>query len=898
MTGFERPGWPLRLAPCAGLLAVLACGGEPTQPPSILDPDLSERDLRRALGVPDGAERVLVLSQSSHLDIDWKSTFDQYYEERVETIFEDAIAVLTAEPDSFYSVAEMAFLSKHLEGHDAAPWRAHAGTGHVRVVGGALTTPDTLLPTAEALTRDYLLGSIVAEEQLGARPRAAWLPDSFGHSPTVPDLLAAAGFDAVGFGRADGGRHTYEVLVDGLDPIAPGVVTTASVLRDMGTADFVWRGPGGGDVLAHYMPVSEYCQGDTIDLAGFAIGGDRLGVERDDDPMFVMDKIAQYVDELTPYVLTPYLFVPVGCDFQPPRPLLVQYAAWWNERRYPDTGVWVATATFEDYMRLVSFHRDALPVLERDIVPVWTGFYSTRPRIKRAARAAAESLAGVEPFLALIDAESDTLAAAWRSVALANHHDWITGTAKDDVVADEQLPLLVEASSVAEDAWSRTLVALSARVGTQAAGAGAVVVVVNPGPRDHSAIVTVPMEEGTGPLLATAGGASYPAQRVAEGQVAFLAGDVPAFGWRTFSVQAGSGATAPVAATVDTEVATLVTGALEARFARDADGWALASLAVDGEPLLGGASLEWIVYSDTGGLYRIGSERADCSADEFAEIAVVRMTSLSLVESGPARAVLRGAATVDGIDVVVDFVAAAGADRLALRVTGAAPTDRTIMLRARPAGDELAMGVAGGAVSRPLAHRYTPSLWPAVTWVARGPLAVHLTNATGVYGGPEGTLEWVVFRNATSEGSCDNLGPSGTDDAEQTLEYSLGRRDPAAGGASELAASMQLARPMRATTVDRHAGDLPDTGRLITVDGASVVATALKPASRGSGLVLHLVRPGAGDADLALRPGVLPWSTVTRPDLLERDDVAVGDVGADGITVPISAALTALRLTP
>ncbi|MBZ0235041.1 MAG: hypothetical protein K8M05_22125, partial [Deltaproteobacteria bacterium] len=454
---------------------------------------------------------MLVLGQSSHLDINWHVTFDTYYETLVEPILVDATQLLDAEPAAYYAVAEMAFVAEHLARHDGERWRRHAASGRMRVVGGAMTTPDTLLTTGETLARDYLLGSLVAERELGVRTRTAWLPDSFGHAPTVPDVLAAAGYTAVGFGRADGARHAYEVQVDGLEPIAPGVDSTAAMLRDLGSADFVWRGPGGGEVLAHYMPVRQYCHGDAIDLDGVTFAGTRLGVEHDDDPGFVRDRIAGFIAELTPYQRTPYLFVPVGCDFQRPRPRLVEYARWWNEERFEATGVWVAVATFEDYVRLVGFHRDALPALARDITPVWTGFYASRPRIKRVARAAAEALAGVEPFLAFVRPGSEALAPAWHDVVLSNHHDWITGTSTDAVTADEQLPRLEAALAVADGAWRDVLDALAARVDTLDLPAGVAVTVVNPGPVERTDVVELDAAL-TGPLVARAGATRSPAQ--------------------------------------------------------------------------------------------------------------------------------------------------------------------------------------------------------------------------------------------------------------------------------------------------------------------------------------------------------------------------------------------------
>lgn len=884
-----------------GAAVVLLAGcGQDRRRPSVLDPNNTERDLREALGVPTDAERVLILSQSSHLDIDWKETFDQYYQDHVEQVFLDAAAILDRDPDAFYSVAEMAYLARHVELHGAGTWPRHVESGHARIVGGGMTTPDTLLPTDEALIRDYLLGTMFAEQQLGARPHAAWLPDSFGHSPTVPDLLSAAGYTSVGFGRADGARHSYEVIVGKLDPIMPGVVTTASLLRDLGSADFVWRGPGGGEVLAHYMPVREYCQGDTIDLAGFALGGVRLGIDHDEDPEFVRTRIAEYIDQLTPYQRTPYLFVPVGCDFQAPRPKLTEYARWWNESEYARTGVWVVAATFEDYMKLVAFHRDRLPVMERDINPVWTGFYASRPRIKRAARDLVESLVGVEPFLALVGLDTNELAPAWHTAVLANHHDWITGTSKDSVVTDEQVPQLAAARASADTAWQRVLDALAPRVDTSAAPTGEVVVAVNPGPVARDEVVEVALADPTaaGPFHAQDGDRALPAQVIAPGRVAFLAAAVPAFGWRTFSIDAGAapGATA----TLGADTAELATGQLDARFVHDADGWTLHSLVVGGTELLAGASVVWIVYSDSGGQYRIGSERPDCPDGLFFEEAQVRIETLTLVEAGPARVTLRGTATIDDRPMTIDFIASAGSRQLVMRVTGSAALDRTIMLRVQPAAadDALVMGVPAGVVTRPLEHVYKPSLWPAVTWVARGELAVHLAQSTAVHGTSAGALEWVVFRNALSEPGCDDVGPSGTEDVETTVELSLGRRDRVTAGAADLAASLALTRPLRAVATDRHAGDLQASGQLVGVEADTVVATALKPASRGDGYVLHLLRFGTEPATVRIRRGALPWSATTRPDLLERDDSAFGQPTADGATVTLDAALTAVRLRP
>src|SRR5262249_39750049 len=156
-------------------------------------------------------------------------------------------------------------VQKHLAAHpeEEAPLRALAVSGALRVVGGGDTSPDTLLPELEMLVRDYLHGTRMAEQVLGARPRAAWLPDSFGHAATAPDVLAALGFESVFIGRIDGAPTVYETLINHSAPARPG--SSAALLQSLGSADFFWRGAGGGKVFAHWQPSGVYCTGDDLD---------------------------------------------------------------------------------------------------------------------------------------------------------------------------------------------------------------------------------------------------------------------------------------------------------------------------------------------------------------------------------------------------------------------------------------------------------------------------------------------------------------------------------------------------------------------------------------------------------------------------------------------------------
>ncbi|ORX61679.1 hypothetical protein DM01DRAFT_1316510 [Hesseltinella vesiculosa] len=58
--------------------------------------------------------------------------------------------------------------------------------------GGTWVEMDTYMPGGEALCRQFLLGQRFFEQQFGKRCKVFWLPDSFGYSPQLPQLLRLA----------------------------------------------------------------------------------------------------------------------------------------------------------------------------------------------------------------------------------------------------------------------------------------------------------------------------------------------------------------------------------------------------------------------------------------------------------------------------------------------------------------------------------------------------------------------------------------------------------------------------------------------------------------------------------------------------------------------------------
>lgn len=419
-----------------------------------------ERALRRRLGIPDDAERVLVLGESSHWDPNWLYTSEEYYRRRIERILDEVLCVLEREPRRVYSIEAVFFLRLYWERRPErrALLRQLLSERRLQLTGTGITTPDTVIPSTESILRDYLLGQEwLRRNDLGAEPRLAYLPDDFGCSPALPAILAALGFDRAALTRIDG---MYFVGADFRLPSSyplPG--SSAHLLtNELRTQDFVWRAPDGSEVLCHWNAFT-YFQGDMLAHLGIIRWmGLTLGV-----PWRTGRHIASRVDglvrQLAPLSRTPYLFCPIGCDFNGPIADLVSLIDRYDRTYFEDTGTWVVDAGMDDYLDLVECRRDQLPTLELDPNPYWMGFYASRPNVKRLSNRITRKLVLAEKLS--FDAEplapeaAARLDEAWDLVALINHHDLVTGTSPERVFLEEQLPWLQRADALADAALDR-----------------------------------------------------------------------------------------------------------------------------------------------------------------------------------------------------------------------------------------------------------------------------------------------------------------------------------------------------------------------------------------------------------------------------------------------------------
>lgn len=789
----------------------------------------TEADCRRRLGVPDAADQVMVVTESSHWDPNWLMTSEHYHRWCVRPALDAVLDELALQPRRVFSVESMFFLDLYWrdrpERHDQI--RHLADRGQLRFSGCGVTTPDTLLPEDEMILRDLLVGQEwLRSRGIAAEPRVLYLPDSFGHSPGLPSLMRAAGLDRAAVCRIDGMRFPGADMESAANFPRPG--SSAAALIDMGSADFVWAAPDGAEVLTHWMSHG-YGHGDMVASAGVsrAMGLPLSFVDR--RPRRVDERIAGYLDDLRPLGRTPYRLLTIGFDFVCPVPRLVELLDDWNERNHDRTGTWLVNATIEDYLDLVDGHRGVLPTVEFDPNPYWTGFYASRPEIKSAARDLGRRLIARDAVragqaLAGESVEPDVDRTAWWVAVTSNHHDFVTGTSPDRVAGGEQTRWLSRATAATP--WPTTRQAEPAEGGRYRQGGTALV------------------WRGRMLVVETAWGAI------------------------TFDPQRGG-------TIVDIDVA--------------------------GYDLVGGVSHDVISYRDSGGLWRMGQEihggrwsRVGATSDVPA---TVRAT---VCADGTARVVVsvrledRPMSIVHSVDPARPLIITT--------VSGTPRLRRSITLAVRGTGPAVGvmMHQPGAVIERSLERWYRPTFWPLHSFAAPirddsgsergGGMVVAAANPTGVHVSGDGTVEMVVARTAVKEtafGAIPVMAPA----------WGLRFGSQRASVAVDLTSGDVIARGRRLSGLLDAAVGRPAPAFPVAVDDIDVDVVAVKPASRGEGVVVRL-RNWAPRHERTARlelsgPGSLTGASIV--DSRERDLMPLAITGG-GAEIPLVGHLVSVRL--
>ncbi|EFJ05441.1 hypothetical protein SELMODRAFT_228, partial [Selaginella moellendorffii] len=411
--------------------------------------------------------RVFVVPHS-HNDPGWIKTVEEYYQERTRHILSNVVRSLQKDHRRKFIWEEVSYLKEWWK--DASPLEkdgfiALVRNGQLELVGGGWVMNDEANTHYYAIIEQMTAGNLWVVDNIGVAPTNAWSIDPFGHSSTMAFLLKRMGFRNMVIQRTH-----YEVKKS---------------LASKKSLEFIWRqnwdSKNTTDILCHMMPFYFYdiphtcgpepavcCQFDFWRIPGYS---NVLPCPWGRRPEAITDKnieekaamlLDQYRKKSTLYK-TNMLLVPLGDDFRysSAAEAEAQFSNYQklfdfinaNSRMKMD----VNFGTLEDYFQ--ALHGTGVtdfPALSGDFFAYadkeddyWSGYYVTRPFYKALDRLLEETLRAANILFVFTQLKCNStfgrlllkefrqnLVLATENLALFQHHDGITGTATNHVVAD------------------------------------------------------------------------------------------------------------------------------------------------------------------------------------------------------------------------------------------------------------------------------------------------------------------------------------------------------------------------------------------------------------------------------------------------------------------------------
>jgi alpha-mannosidase len=256
--------------------------------------------------------------------------------------------------------------------------------GQWHVTGGQFLQPDLNLPTAGGLHRQFRHGQRYFRERFGISPRVGYNVDSFGHTASLPDILAEHGYEAYVFRRPE--QHQVELPAN----------------------TFIWRGTGGADVVA--FRITPGYVANFADLSG---------------------QVEIAIEDADPALGHVMCFYGVGNHGGGPSKAMIEWIL--ANRSYQ--GHELVFSTPEAYFEAIAERRHLLPVVSKELQHTFPGCYSVMHDIKQAQRRGEHLLAQAERAARAFAADDgerqdylDRLDAAWEDLLFTQFHDILTGT--------------------------------------------------------------------------------------------------------------------------------------------------------------------------------------------------------------------------------------------------------------------------------------------------------------------------------------------------------------------------------------------------------------------------------------------------------------------------------------
>ncbi|XP_051940570.1 lysosomal alpha-mannosidase [Hippocampus zosterae] len=390
----------------------------------------------------------------THDDVGWLKTVDQYfYGDRndiqhagVQYILDSVVEELRKNPNRRFIYVETAFFYRWWRRQSSDMQRTVkqlVNQGRLEFVNGGWCMSDEATTHYSAVVDQMTMGLRFLNQTFGpcGRPRVAWHIDPFGHAREHASMFAQMGYDGFFFGRVDYQDRTrrmrakeQELLWRASDSISPP-------LADLFTGIL----PNG------YNPPEGFCWDQSCDDPPIKDDPDLEDYNVND----VVERFLNVAKNQSLAYKSDHIIMTMGSDFQYENAnlwyknldKLIRYV---NARQSDGSRVNVLYSTPSCYLQ--ELHRanlswalktdDFFPYAD-DAHDFWTGYFSSRPALKRYERLSNSNLQTCNQLEVLGGQAStsgpfgqgDSLTLK-RAMAVAQHHDAVSGTEKQHVAND------------------------------------------------------------------------------------------------------------------------------------------------------------------------------------------------------------------------------------------------------------------------------------------------------------------------------------------------------------------------------------------------------------------------------------------------------------------------------
>ena len=309
-------------------------------------------------------------------------------------------------------------------------------------------------------------------------------------------------------------------------------------LKTWGDKPFYWASPSGKEKILFWMAGRGYSW-----FHGFNTG--KLSADRK-EPFF--DYCRELEDKGYPYEIVQVRYT-IGGDNGPPDPELPDVVRCWNEEMESPKLV-IATAQ-EMFAEFEKRYGARLPVVSGDFTPYWEDGAASTALETALNRSAAARLTQAETLWAMLDPAGYPAAdfdEAWRQTLMWDEHTWGAADSISDPDGKNARTQWAYKQAFALEADKRSRELMRAALERPYPPDKGSFSVINTSSWSRSGLVLAPREAaGLGDRVSDDSGRPVLAQRLASGELAVWAENIPPFGGRRFYVRT-SGPNAPGAA--------------------------------------------------------------------------------------------------------------------------------------------------------------------------------------------------------------------------------------------------------------------------------------------------------------------------------------------------------------